>query len=103
MGCFLRKAGMLAGSSPSMEMPRTATPCPAKSLWSLLKLGISRMQGTHQVAQKLTTTTLPERAAISMLPPSSLEAWGRAEDVAAGAVAGDAAVTAVGGAGLFRN
>src|ERR1035438_10808019 len=79
-------------------MPSTATPCAAKFLCSLLKLGISWMQGTQYVAQKLTTTTLPESAAVSMLPPSSFDAWGSPEGGA-----GAAAVTALGGAGLFRN
>src|SRR4051812_41320909 len=45
-----------------MATPTTATPFEAKSRCSLLKLGISLMQGTHQVAQKLTTATLPARS-----------------------------------------
>src|SRR5947208_8471336 len=89
--------------SSSIAIPTTATPWPAKSLWSLLKLGISRMQGTHHVAQKFTTTTLPESAAVSRLPPPSFDAWGNEDG--AGAAAGAAALTtgAAAGAGLFRN
>src|ERR1019366_6003291 len=93
MGCFLRKGWTRAAPSSSIEMPSTATPCPAKSLCSLLKLGISLMQGTHHVAQKFTTTTLPDSAAVSMLPPSSFDACGSPADgagAAAGAVAGRA-------------
>src|ERR1017187_7036405 len=98
IGCFLRKGRTRAASS-SIEMPITATPCAAKSFCSLLKLGISCMQGTQYVAQKLTTTTLPESAAVSMLLPSSFDAWGSPE----GGGAADTAAMAVAGAGLFRN
>src|ERR1035437_924778 len=81
-------------------MPSTATPRAAKSLCNLLKLGISLIQGTQYVAQKFTTTTLPDSAARSMLPPSSFDACGSPEGCA-GAEAGAAAVTV--GAGLFKN
>src|SRR3954447_20272117 len=90
---------MRSASSLSPFMPSTATPCFENSLCSLLKLGISRMQGTHQVAQKLTTTTFPDRAAVSTGPPSSFDTLGMPDDGA-----GAAAFTefGVGGAGLFR-
>src|SRR5260370_34292218 len=95
---------MRSASSLSPLTPSTATPCVANSLCSLLKLGISRMQGTHQVAQKLTTTTLPDSAEISTGPPSSFVALGMPDD-GVGAAAGAAAFTEVGagGTGLFRN
>src|SRR5580765_6353292 len=90
--------------SSSVEMPRTATPWAAKSWCSLLKLGISLMHGTHHVAQKLTTTIFPESAAVSRLPPSSFDAWGRDDAAAVDGAHGaaTAALTACGGAGLFR-
>src|SRR4051794_6659185 len=59
-------------------MPTTETPCDAKSLWSLLKLGISWIHGTHHVAQKFTTTTLFENPELSAAPPSSFEYCGNA-------------------------
>ncbi len=72
MGCFLRNGRTRSAPSSSMETPSTTTPFPPSCWFSLLKPGISSMQGTHQVAQKFTTTTLPPNAEVSSAPPSSV-------------------------------
>src|SRR5678815_2356139 len=45
-----------------METPTTTTPLDANSRCSLWKLGRALMHGTHHVAEKLTTATLPARS-----------------------------------------
>src|SRR6476659_29005 len=49
------------GSSP--VSPIISTPRDLYSLCSFMSSGISRRHGPHQVAQKLTTTTLPKKSA----------------------------------------
>src|SRR5262245_60595867 len=51
-------------------MPTISTFLPLNSSAILLNLGISAMQGSHQVAQKSTISTLPFRSAAFNLPPA---------------------------------
>src|SRR5580700_111483 len=88
MGWRLRKSRILASASSPMSIPRTVTPLDAKSLFNLLKDGSSPTQGMHQVAQKLTTTTLPLRAAVSMGAPARVVNWGRSSAADAAGVDG---------------
>src|SRR5712672_3617156 len=47
----------------------TVTPCSASSRYSASSTGISWRQGTHQLAQKFSTTTLPRSAPRSIGSP----------------------------------
>src|SRR6267378_3532932 len=47
----------------SLVSPIISTPRERNSLCSFTSSGISRRHGPHQVAQKLTTTTLPKKSA----------------------------------------
>src|SRR5882724_1994637 len=49
--------------------PITFTRCRLYFSWSWLKAGISPTQGTHQVAQKSSTTMLPSKSADLVLLP----------------------------------
>src|SRR5215468_7019375 len=51
-------------------IPTTLTPRPAYFSRSLLKVGISARQGSHQVAQKPSTTTTPFKSAELICRPS---------------------------------
>src|ERR1044072_8321138 len=67
--------------------PRTRKPRPPRSRCMALRLGISERQGTHQVAQKLSSTTCPRRAeTLTGLPSSAFRLTSGAG--AAAAVAG---------------
>src|SRR5512141_457104 len=48
--------------------PTTTTPCPRKRCHAASSLGASALQGTHQEAQKLSTTTLPRSEARESFP-----------------------------------
>src|SRR5260221_6457973 len=58
----------------SMVKPTISTPLSLNLLCSAVKSGISRRQGPHQVAQKLTSTTLllPTSSLSLTLPPLSI-------------------------------
>ena len=72
IGCFLRKGGC-GGPSSSMAMPSTATPWAAKSLWSLLKLGISSNAGDAPGGPEVDHHDLAgERGGVDRAPPSSV-------------------------------
>src|SRR5579862_8506265 len=97
MGCLLRNGFTTLAPSSSCETPTTSTPFDAHSSLKRLKLGISRMQGTHQVAQKLRTstrsdTTVGSKAAPSrVFSPKSVRTLGDADaEVAAAADGADA-------------
>src|SRR5262245_31917633 len=53
----------------SIETPRTARPLSRYAFSSFARSGNSSRQGTHQVAQKFTRTTLPRRAATASASP----------------------------------
>src|SRR5580692_8147528 len=60
--------------SSSMATPSRVKPLSAYFFWKLIIQGISAWQGSHQVAQKLTMTTLPLRLAReTSLPCKSLK------------------------------
>src|SRR6187399_3217063 len=54
----------------SCAAPTNSTPRSLYSRWTLAKSGISTLQGTHQVAQKLTTTIFPLRSVRACFWPS---------------------------------
>src|ERR1051326_5001087 len=49
-------------SVSSMAMPRISSPCDEYFLCKFSSHGISVLQGSHQVAQKLTSTAFPRNA-----------------------------------------
>src|SRR3712207_7839415 len=53
-----------------VETPRTLKPRPPRSRCISLRLGISDLHGTHQVAQKFSSTTCPRRSESFMGLPS---------------------------------
>src|SRR6185437_10610871 len=52
-----------------MATPKIVKPCAAYFCWKPIIHGISIWHGSHQVAQKLTNTTLPFRLASDKSPP----------------------------------
>jgi len=62
-----RRAG---AASSSMEIPITWNPCCACCLCHAAKTGISNRHGAHHVAQKLSNTTFPRKAARFTVRPS---------------------------------
>src|SRR5215468_913578 len=62
--------GLIVPWADSTVMPTISTFLPLNSLAILLNLGISAIQGSHQVAQKSTMRTLPLRSDDFVLPPA---------------------------------
>src|SRR5271163_5354859 len=59
--------------SSSMAAPTTVKFLSANFFWNSISQGISIWQGSHQVAQKFTTTTLPFRlASVTSFPSNPL-------------------------------
>src|SRR5580698_5561549 len=59
--------------SSSIATPSSVKPLSAYFCWNSISQGISSRHGSHQVAQKFTTTTLPFRlASVTSLPSRSL-------------------------------
>src|SRR5271163_4286948 len=57
-----------------MAMPKTVNPLAEYLFWNSIRSGISARHGSHQVAQKFTSTTLPFRlSSVTSFPCRSLK------------------------------
>ena len=67
------KGFMACHPSSSIDTPTTANPCPLCWRSNSTNQGISIRQGSHQVAQKFSNTTLPRKSeSCTILPSASL-------------------------------
>src|SRR5579863_479620 len=68
---FSTKGLTIAAPSSSIAMPSRVNPLSEYFCWNWISDGISARHGSHQVAQKLTSTTFPFRLATQLLEHGS--------------------------------
>jgi hypothetical protein len=67
----MKARALSASLSRSMDTARTTRSRSFPEAASFARVGISRMQGAHQVAHRFTTTTLPRKSPIRTGLPSA--------------------------------